>query len=95
MLKKDFIRVISSVSDLNLGQSAEALDAVINALRTALSEGEPVCLQGFGQFDIQVRKERDYRNPANGKVVHKPETRSPRFKPSAGLKDLVNQIEED
>lgn len=94
MLKNDFIRAISDVSDFNLGQSEAALDAVITALKNSLSEGEPVKIQGFGTFSVQIRKERDFRNPSNGEIVHKPETRLPRFEASPTLKKLVNEIEE-
>jgi DNA-binding protein HU-beta len=70
--------------------AATAVDAVLDTLTTALSDGERVALFGFGVFEKVDRAARTARNPATGGTVDVPATSVPRFRPGQALKDAVN-----
>ena len=70
--------------------AAEAVDAVIDCIIGNLTRGERVQIPGFGTFNISERAAREGRNPATGKPMHIPASKSVRFKPGKALKDAVN-----
>ena len=70
--------------------AAVAVEAVLDAVTTALADGEKVSLFGFGVFEKVDRAARTARNPATGGTVEVPATAVPRFRPGQALKDAVN-----
>lgn len=75
MMKKDVEAVISSV-----------FDTITEELR---AEGK-VQIVGFGTFEVADRPAREGRNPSSGETVVIAACKSPRFKASRVLKDVVN-----
>lgn len=75
MRKKDVEAVISSV-----------FDTITEELR---AEGK-VQIVGFGTFEVADRPAREGRNPSSGETVVIAACKSPRFKASRVLKDVVN-----
>ena len=70
--------------------AAVAVEAVLDAVTTALSDGQKVSLFGFGVFEKVERAARTARNPATGGTVEVPATAVPRFRAGQALKDAVN-----
>ena len=70
--------------------AATAVDAVLDTLTTALSDGERVALFGFGVFEKVDRAARTARNPGTGAVVKVKKTSVPKFRPGTGFKEVVS-----
>jgi nucleoid DNA-binding protein len=53
MNKRQLIAAASRRSSLTQRQTREALEAILEVIADALTEGEPVTISGFGRFDVQ------------------------------------------
>ena len=71
-------------------EAAEYVDAVFDAMKDTLAEGEDVKISGFGKFEVRQKGERVGRNPRTGEEIMIPERKVPRFKVSQVLKDELN-----
>jgi DNA-binding protein HU-beta len=89
MNKSELVDAVASDTGLTKVQSAEAVDAVINAVQTALKGGDQVSLVGFGTFLVTDRAARVGRNPRTGEEIKIPAAKLPKFRPGKGLKDAV------
>ncbi len=90
MNKTELIDHISAKSDLSKADSARALDAFMDAVKTALQNDDTVTLVGFGSFSVSERAARSGRNPRTGETINIPAARVPRFRPGKALKDAIN-----
>ena len=89
MNKRELIDAISE----RLGDkksAAEALNAVLEAIQSAVASGDKVALTGFGVFEKSERPARTARNPATGATIQVPKSSVPKFRPGADFKALVN-----
>ena len=68
---------------------AEVVDALIDAVRTAVGKGDKVVLSGFGTFYLQPRSRRVARNIWTGQRVIVPATNVPAFRPGKPFKEAV------
>ena len=75
---------------LNKREAKEFVDAFFEVVRDALEKGEQVKLSGFGNFDLRFKNQRPGRNPKTGKEVPISPRRVMVFKPSAILKQRIN-----
>lgn len=91
MNKADLIERIAAVADLPKASATRALDAVLEAVTNALTQGDQVVLVGFGTFDTSNRAARTGRNPQTGQPIQIPATTVPRFKAGKALKEAVNK----
>jgi DNA-binding protein HU-beta len=70
-------------------KAEEAVNAVFDAITSALRKGEEVRLPAFGVFDVKDTPARTARNPQTMEQVHVPAGRKARFKPGKALKDAL------
>lgn len=89
MNKSELVDAVASETELSKTQSAEAVDAVINSIQSALKSGDQVSLVGFGTFLVTDRAARVGRNPRTGEEIKIPAAKLPKFRPGKGLKDAV------
>ena len=89
MNKSELVDSVASETGLTKVQSAEAVDAVINSIQSALKDGDQVSLVGFGTFLVTDRAARIGRNPRTGEELKIPAAKLPKFRPGKGLKDAV------
>ncbi len=89
MNKMDLIAAVAEETELSRIKAGEVVDAVFNAITSALKKKEEVRLVGFGTFASTVRKASTGRNPRTGEEMAIPESTTVRFKPGKGLKDSV------
>jgi integration host factor subunit alpha len=75
---------------LSRNESADLLEAVLERVGAALEGGESVKISGFGTFSVRQKGRRVGRNPKTGQEVPILPRRVLVFRPSNGLKDLVN-----
>jgi DNA-binding protein HU-beta len=90
MNKAELIDAIAKSADLTKADAGRALDGMIDAITTALKNGETVSLVGFGSFGVKERAERQGRNPQTKKPITIKAARIPSFKAGKALKDAVN-----
>lgn len=84
-----FLNLASKTKTLDLDTVEEASRVLLNAIATALNEGNRIEVRGFGSFNLHTRKPRTARNPKTGKVIDLPLRQVIRFKPGKKLKESV------
>jgi DNA-binding protein HU-beta len=89
MNKGDLVNAMADGSGLSKTDAERALDAMIDAIKTALQKGEQVALVGFGTFVVRERAARTGRNPRTREEITIPASKVPAFKPGKALKDAV------
>ncbi len=67
-----------------------AVNAIIENMTNALSNGERIEIRGFGSFSIHYRSPKIGRNPKTGEPVSLPAKYVARFKPGKELRERVN-----
>ncbi len=90
MNKTELIDQIAASADVSKAAAARALDATIDAVKTALKKGGMVTLVGFGTFYVGKRTARTGRNPRTGAAIKIKAAKVPKFRAGKGLKDAVN-----
>jgi DNA-binding protein HU-beta len=89
MNKRDLIDAISArMGDKKT--AAEAVNAVLDTIQSAVAKGDKVSITGFGVFEKTVRPARTARNPATGASIKVPKSSVPKFRAGADFKAIVN-----
>ncbi len=74
--------------EITKASAERALDAVLEAFKTGISDDGTIQLVGFGTFSVVERKARKGVNPQTGKTIQIPASKTIKFKPSTQLKEL-------
>tara|TARA_B000000475_G_C15886679_1_gene402755 strand:- start:103 stop:399 length:297 start_codon:yes stop_codon:yes gene_type:complete len=75
---------------LSRNESADLVEAVLEEIVDALSDGETVKISSFGSFSIRQKSQRMGRNPKTGEEVPILPRKVIIFKPSHVLKNRIN-----
>ena len=75
---------------LSRNESADLVEAVLEEMVNALSDGETVKISSFGSFSIRQKSQRMGRNPKTGEEVPILPRKVIIFKPSHVLKNSIN-----
>ena len=89
MNKADLIDSVADATDMSKAEAGRALDAVLNGIAGALSQGDSVALVGFGTFNVRERAARMGRNPATGATNQIAASKGVGFKAVKALKDSL------
>lgn len=89
MNKSELVNAVAASTGLTKTESANAVDAVVDAITEAIKRGESVTLVGFGTFEVKDRAPRIARNPKTNEKMEIPARKVPGFKPGKGLKDAL------
>ncbi|MCS7245201.1 MAG: HU family DNA-binding protein [candidate division WOR-3 bacterium] len=89
MNKAQLISEVAKRAGLTKKDSKSAVDAVLSAIKDALSKGQKVRLIGFGTFEVRKRSARKGKNPKTGQTINIPARKVPAFKPSSELRKAV------
>lgn len=90
MTKDQLIDAIASKTGGSKKEVGENLEAVLEAITSALSKKEEVVLTGFGKFSVSHREARTGINPQNpSQKIQIAATDVPKFKAGKSLKDAV------
>ncbi|MFC7370175.1 HU family DNA-binding protein [Fictibacillus iocasae] len=92
MRKTDLIEAVKQATNLNKKDSTLAVEAVLEAITSALKQGESVQLIGFGTFETRSRNARKGRNPLTGEEIQIQASSVPAFKPGKSLKEAVKAV---
>ena len=90
MNKSELVEAIAKSADISKASAGRALDAALDAIKTALKNGDEVSLVGFGLFCVDERAARVGRNPSTGEAITIKAAKVPKFRAGKGLKDAVN-----
>lgn len=91
MNKQDLVSKVAESADISKQKAAQAVDAVIEAIKGSLKKGDDVRLVGFGTFSVAKRSATTGRNPRTGEPIKIPASKQPKFKAGKELKDAVNK----
>lgn len=89
MNKQELVSAIAKGCGLKIAEAEQALEVTIDAIKTALKNGDEVRLLGFGSFSVTQRPATEGRNPKTGEKIQIPAKSVPKFKPGKDLKDAV------
>lgn len=88
MIKLDIINHVVDRTGIPRNKAEAAVDAVFNAMKSALQRNDRIELRGFGVFNIKPRKTGIGRNPRTGEEVSIPPGKAVRFKPGKDLQSI-------
>ena len=89
MNKTELISVTAQNAGIARKDAERIINAAIDAITAALTEGDKVQLSGFGSFEVKDREARVGRNPHTKEAIEIPATKVPGFKASKTLKDTI------
>ena len=85
MIKLDIINHVAERTGVPKMKAEIAVEALFEAMKAAMKNGERIELRGFGVFVVKPRKRGVGRNPRTGTQVAIPEGKTIRFKPGKEL----------
>ena len=88
--KKDVVNLVKAKTDLSAKTTGEVVDALLDVITEALTDGDSVRFTGFGTFSVTERAARTGKNPRTGEVIEIAASKSVSFKAGKSLKDKVN-----
>jgi integration host factor subunit beta len=91
MIKSELIEKLAMENTHLTHTEVERLvNAILNTMTTALSDGGRVELRGFGALSVRARPARAGRNPRTGEAVEVPAKAVPFFKSGKELRERLN-----
>ena len=63
------VHLVDSIAEQNgftKKQSSEAVETILELIKSSLESGEDVLISGFGKFCVKNKRERRGRNPSTG-----------------------------
>ena len=89
MNKTELTAALAANSGLSKKDAEKALNAFVDVVTDALSNGDKVQVVGFGSFEVKDRPARTARNPRTGEEIKIEASKAPVFKAGKALKDAV------
>ena len=89
MNKSELVAVVAERSGIAKKDAERVVAATFETITAELIKGEKVQISGFGIFESKVREARVGRNPRTKEAIQIPASKTPVFKPSKNLKDMV------
>lgn len=89
MTKRELVMLISERLGYTQYEVGSVVQATLDAITDALTEGQRLEIRNFGVFEVKSRDPRVGRNPRTGEEVPIAEKRVATFKPGKALKELV------
>lgn len=91
MNKSELIDALAQKLGITKVDAKRNIEGVLEVITETLAQGDEVAVIGFGTFGITKREARTGRNPANGKPIQIPASKSPKFVAGKALKDAINK----
>lgn len=91
MNKSDVVANIALKYNITKKKSEQLVNGVLDSIEDTLINGGTVQITGFGVFEVRDRAPRVGRNPRTNEEIEIEAYKKPIFKPSEGLKKLVNK----
>jgi len=92
LTKQTIIEKISEKNNQTPSQAKDAIESLLEIMKSTLASGEDIMISGFGKFQVNEKTPRKGRNPATGKEMMLKGRRVVTFKCSGGLRDEINDL---
>ncbi|MCX7954591.1 MAG: integration host factor subunit beta [Bacteroidales bacterium] len=92
MTKLDIINEISSKTGIEKTIVEETVNAFLETVKKAMTQGNNIYFRGFGSFILKKRAKKIARNISQNTTITVPEHYIPFFKPCKEFKDAVKKI---
>ena len=89
MNKVQMIDIVATQLNLSKKDAATAVETIFGIIKDCLKKDEDINVGGFGEFRVKKRAARLGINPKSQEKIQIEATRTPAFRPSKALKDLV------
>lgn len=93
MTKADIVEAIYEKVGFSKKEAADLVEMVFETIKETLENGEKIKISGFGNFVVRRKQPRLGRNPQTGEEITITDRRVLTFKPSAVLKESLNDGE--
>ena len=90
LTKINLISKVCEEANLDRKIGTEAIEKIIEIIKSALASDGEVLISGFGKFSVNEKHERLGRNPATGEAKMLPGRKVVVFKCSGNLRDRMN-----
>jgi integration host factor subunit beta len=91
MIKNDIALALEKKSSFNAARSLLIVEAVLDALKDALSKKEKVEIRGFGSFKVMAKKTGYGRDIRRKKQIHITEGKRIKFRCGQELKNITSE----
>lgn len=92
MIKSELVKQISDANPHLYEQDVEMmLNAILEEIAGALSQGQRVEIRGFGAFSVRSRSARTGRDPRTGTPVQVNDKKFPHFKTGKEMRKRLNR----
>ena len=92
VVKADLVECLYKKVGFTRHEAAEAVEIILNEIKTSLASGNDVRISGFAGFHLREKNARNARNPRSGEVVLIRARRVLTFKPSQQLLITTNRL---
>lgn len=90
MNKAELIEAIATKGKCSKSEAEKCLNVILGVVGATLKKGEEVAIAGAGKLVVKKRKAHQGINPATGKKITIPASKTVTFKPSKTLKEALN-----
>ncbi len=90
--KQDLIKKVVAKTNKTTKESTEFVNAVLDAIRESLQNGDEVRLINFGAFSVKESAEHGGVNPQTREKIVVPKKMRVRFTPGKELNDAVSSL---
>jgi integration host factor subunit alpha len=90
LTKEILIDVLHDKTDVALPKCREAIELILEELKTSLIQEDAVKISGFGRWSIRDKSTRKVRNPNNQELITINARRVVTFSPSLKLRKAMN-----
>ena len=90
LTKVHLVEAIADQNGFTKKQSSEAVETILELIKSTLAAGENVLISGFGKFCVKEKRERRGRNPATGGDMMLRPRRVVTFRCSGILRKQIN-----
>ena len=91
MTKAQLIETVAREGNMTKKQASVAVDAMLDAIESALIAGESVQISGLGSFHVKEVPAHSARNPRTNETVEAAASRKVTFSVSKTLKGRINE----
>ncbi len=69
LTKATLVDHICKANDMNRKQAIQAVETILEIMKSNLQKGDDILLSGFGKFNVKDKKIRKGRNPKTGEEM--------------------------
>ena len=89
MTKAEVVKNIADTTGLDRQEVLQVVEAFMDTVKNAMSQGDNVYLRGFGSFVVKERAEKTARNISKQTTIIVPARKVPTFKPSKAFTAMI------